>query len=52
MQAGGEGMERLRGNGKAWVGVSAVGLDLAESLGQVYCMCCGPRGSHDVKARR
>lgn len=45
-------MERLRGNGKAWVGVSAVGLDLAESLGQVYCMCYGPRGSHNVKARR
>jgi hypothetical protein len=45
-------MERLRGGmGKNGVGVSAVGLDLAESLGHVRRMCCGLRGSHNVKAR-
>lgn len=38
--------------GKHGVGVSAVGLDLAESLGHVCCMCHGPRGSHGAKAGR
>lgn len=33
-------------------GVPAVGLDLAESLGHVCCMCHGPRGFHGVKAGR
>lgn len=36
--------------GKRGVGVPAVGLDLAESLGHVCCMCHGPRCSHGVKA--
>lgn len=51
---GGEGMERLRGErGRSGVGVSAVCLDLAGSLGHVCrCMCCGQRGPHRVKAGR
>lgn len=38
--------------GKHGAGVSAVGLDLAESLGHVCRVGRGPRGSHDVKAGR